>query len=201
MNKFVTIVAVTVGLSCCAAVCAQTQRPAAKKTYQQTQAEQDLNRGTTSSKLLIDHGGPVLPSSTSYAIYWGTTTDFPADLQSGMESLLSGFNGSNYLGIAQQYMRGASVATLYGGALVDTSAPPAKPATTANIAAEVCKLFPSPDPSAVYFVFTSNAPKVKLLRLACFCHLQRDYLPDRLRTQPGAAALGLFAIPRSEPGL
>jgi hypothetical protein len=160
MNKFVTIVAVTVGLSCCAAACAQTQRPAAKKTYQQTQAEQDLNRGTTSSKLLIDHGGPVLPSSTSYAIYWGTTTDFPADLQSGMESLLSGFNGSNYLGIAQQYMRGASVATLYGGALVDTSAPPAKPPTTANIAAEVCKLFPSPDPSAVYFVFTSNAPKV-----------------------------------------
>ena len=163
MNRIVgsAIVAVVIGLSCCTEASAQTQKLAAKKTYQQTEAEKQANNGAIQSFPLIDHGGVILPSSTTHAIYWGTQAEFPSDLQSGMESLLTGFNGSSYLGIADQYMRGAGVATtLYGGALMDPSTPPAKAPTTAEIGAEVCKLFPSPDPNAVYFVFTSNAPKI-----------------------------------------
>jgi hypothetical protein len=162
MNRIVgsAIVAAVIGLSCCTEASAQTQKLAAKKTYQQTEAEKHANTGAIQSNPLIDHGGPVLPSSTTYAIYWGNTAGFPGDLQSGMESLLTGFNGSSYLGIAEQYMRTPEVATVYGGAFVDPSAPPAKAPTTAQIGAEVCKLFRSPDPGAVYFVFTSNAPKI-----------------------------------------
>ena len=109
---------------------------------------------------LIDHGGVVLGSSKTYAIYWGTQSDFPSDLEAGMEELLSGFSGSSYLGIAMQYMRGAAVSTAYAGASIDVSAPPRRAPRVSDIANEVCKLFPSPDPDTLYIVFTSNAPHV-----------------------------------------
>ncbi len=109
---------------------------------------------------LVDHGGTVLPASTTYAIYWGTPSDFPSDLESGMAALLSGFAGSSYLGIAGQYMRGAAISTAYAGSFHDTSAPPKSAPNTAALAAEVCNLFPSPDPDALYIVFTSNAPNI-----------------------------------------
>src|SRR5262249_15549340 len=109
---------------------------------------------------LIDHGGAVLASSTTYAIYWGTPSNFPADLEDGMAALLSGLDGSSYLHIPSQYMRGAAVSTTYAGSIADTSTPPRKPPTTSAIAAEVCKLFPTPDPEGLYIVFTSNAPNV-----------------------------------------
>lgn len=109
---------------------------------------------------LIDHGGLVLASSTTYAIYWGPPSGFPADLESGMAALLSGLDGSSYLGIAAQYMRGATISTTYGGSASDPSAPPRKAPRVADIAAEVCKLVPSPNPAGLYVVFTSNAPNV-----------------------------------------
>ena len=39
---------------------------------------------------LIDHGGLVLGSSATHAIYWGKPADFPSDLQSGMAAFLGG---------------------------------------------------------------------------------------------------------------
>jgi hypothetical protein len=110
---------------------------------------------------LIDHGGAVLPASSVYAIYWGTASDFPSDLKQGMDSLLGGFAGSSYLGIAQQYMRGAAVSNVYQGSIDDPSAPPKNAPTTAALGLEVCKLFPNPDPNTLYVVFTSNAPKIR----------------------------------------
>jgi hypothetical protein len=109
---------------------------------------------------VIDHNGAVLATSTTYAIYWGPAADFPADLESGMATLLGGFAGSSYIGIAQQYMRGTPIATSYAGSVADPSAPPRIAPNTATIAAEACALFPNPDPNALYIVFTSNAPKV-----------------------------------------
>jgi hypothetical protein len=73
---------------------------------------------------LVDHGGTVLTASTTVALYWGPQADFPSDLQAGMTSLLQGFNGSAYLGIARQYMRGSGISSSYGGPLFDSSAPP-----------------------------------------------------------------------------
>jgi hypothetical protein len=119
-----------------------------------------LARTKGQSPNLVDHGGTILPVSSSVAIYWGTPGDFPSDLQAGMASLLGGLNGSSYLGIMNQYMRGATATTSYAGAVSDTSAPPKSAPSTSALAAEVCKLFPNPDPDALYIVFTSNAPKV-----------------------------------------
>src|SRR5947208_10875242 len=94
-------------LSCYAVAAAQNRDAPVKKNYGQNVADERARPKGTKVNPLIDHGGTVLPASRTYAIYWGTTGDFPVDLQSGMASLLSGFNGSSYLGIAQQYMRGA----------------------------------------------------------------------------------------------
>jgi hypothetical protein len=145
------------GLAAALSCFAQDRDKPIKKTYEQTVVE---GWATRNGGPLVDHGGLVLPASKTYAIYWGPASGFASDLQSGMVSLLSGFNGSSYLGIAQQYMRGAAVSTAYMGSSADTSAPPSKAPSTATIAAEVCKLYPTPDPSALYIVFTSNTPKV-----------------------------------------
>ena len=56
---------------------------------------------------LIDSGGPVLPNTTTYAIFWGNESDFPSDLLTGIDALYSGLEGSRFLGIANQYLRGA----------------------------------------------------------------------------------------------
>jgi hypothetical protein len=114
---------------------------------------------------LIDHGGAVLASSRTVAIYWGDQSAFPSDLESGMTSLLSGFSNSTYLGIAQQYMRfppnsNLTIATTYAGALIDTSAPPSHAPRAADLGAEVCNLVGTPDASTLYLVFTSNAPHI-----------------------------------------
>jgi hypothetical protein len=121
---------------------------------------EELSQSKTGSSPLVDHGGPVLSSSVTHAIYWGPAAGFPSDLMSGMASLLGGFNGSSYLGIAEQYMRGASLTSSYAGSILDPSAPPTHGPSTSTIGAEVCKLVPAPDPDALYIVFTSNAPKV-----------------------------------------
>ena len=147
----------------CGGASAQSQKAPLKQDFPQTIANEEASRHSSGSTFspLIDHGGLVLPASKTWAIYWGPTNGFPADLQAGVSALLTGFNGSGYLGIALQYLRGAPISTTYMGSVPDPSAPPAKAPKTAEIAAEVCKLFPSPDPEAVYIVFTSNAPKVQ----------------------------------------
>jgi hypothetical protein len=113
--------------------------------------------------LLIDHHGPVLASSKTFAIYWGTQKDFPSDLKGAMATLLDGFDGSSYLGIAQQYMRGAQISSQYLGSLDDAdpaNPPPSHSPKTSTIGAEVCHLIGTPDANTIYVVFTSNAPHV-----------------------------------------
>ena len=169
----------------CGAASAQSDSVAARKDYDQTKADQHANKGQGSSNPVIDHGGPVLESSNTYAIYWGTNSDFPTDLQASMTDLLTGFSKSSYLGIAQQYMRtNSGIATTYSGTFTDTSAPPAKSPTTAQIGAEVCKLVAHPDPNGVYFVFTSNAPHINFCawHSAATCNgatFQVAYVPNQ----------------------
>jgi hypothetical protein len=77
-----------------------------------------------------------------------------------MDALLGGFAGSSYLGIAQQYMRGASISTGYGGRILDPSTPPASVLNATDVGREVCALVPVPDPHTVYILFTSNTPNI-----------------------------------------
>ncbi len=113
---------------------------------------------------LTDHGGPVLATSRTYALWWGPAAAWPAAVEPGIASLLSGLDSSTLLRVAAQYMRGATVHSAYGGAWRDPSAPPAK-VTPAVLGAEVARalgdgaLGGAVDPHAVYLVYTSAPPK------------------------------------------
>ena len=108
---------------------------------------------------LIDHGGKILTASKTYAIWWGNPTAFPSDAASGIATLLDGFGGSDYLAIANEYMRGATAASTYEGSLSDTTtAPPSHAPSVSTIVNEVARLITTPDPNAIYFVYTSNFP-------------------------------------------
>jgi hypothetical protein len=76
-----------------------------------------------------------------------------------METLFAGFNGSPYLDLAKQYMRGPSMSTSVGTSLIDASAPPSHAPTASALGAEVAHLT-TPTPNALYVVFTSNLPKI-----------------------------------------
>ena len=110
---------------------------------------------------LVDHGGKVLTASTLNAIWWGDATAFPTDAKAGLESLLAGFGKSTYLQIAAQYMRGSALTSTLDTSYVDPSAPPKHQPSVSTIVNEVAKeIGPgvTPDPQAIYFVFTSNDP-------------------------------------------
>lgn len=115
---------------------------------------------TTKVVPLIDHGGKIVPASTTYAIWWGPSTGFPGDARGAVESILQTLNGSSYLNIATQYLRGASATTSFEGSLYDASAPPNRSMSTTALTTEVASVLKdnglSSDPNAIYLVFTSN---------------------------------------------
>jgi hypothetical protein len=112
----------------------------------------------TTTKNLIDHGGPVLPTTTAYVIYWGNV---PTDVSDALATFLGGFGGSSYANILTQYMRGGSVPqTSYAPLAPDPSSPPRSPKVS-TIVNEVCHTLGNtlPDPNGIYFVVTGNFPK------------------------------------------
>jgi hypothetical protein len=119
--------------------------------------------GNTSGGNLIDHGGAVLPTDTTYAIWWGNSAAWPSDAQSGLDALLEGFEGTNFLSIANQYMRGGSTNSSFAGNLYDAaSSPPSRSPKTSAIVGEACKVLSAnglkPSATALYVVYTSNFP-------------------------------------------
>ena len=116
------------------------------------------SNGASSTSNLVDNGGRITPASNTYAIFWGPQSAWPADVFGGISTLLGDLNGSNYLGIAQQYMRNTPISSAFKGEKLDSSAPPRK-VSPSTLGAEVAKFYGSSlDPSGIYFVYTSNFP-------------------------------------------
>src|SRR5919108_2339145 len=132
-----------------------------------------------------DGGGPVMPSSRTYAIFWGDPAAFPSDLQSTMEDLLGGLDGSGYLAIADQYMRGSRTTTRFAGSLHDSSTP----GSSYAVDAEICRILDAngvePRADAIYFLFTST-PRIGGNNFCAWhsnstCHgvpIQMGYMPN-----------------------
>jgi hypothetical protein len=115
---------------------------------------------------LADHGGSVLPSSNIYTVYWGNSSRFPIDLQSGLEELFSNFSlggSNNYSGILTQYLRDGTLVptSSYSGSVSDSSTgPPRRGPSVNTIVDEACKAYGTHiDPQGIYIVITSNFPK------------------------------------------
>ena len=108
---------------------------------------------------LVDLHGPVRSSVHPYAIWWGPQGGFPTDVVTAMTSFFGGLQGSDYLAVADQYLRGAHASLSPVVNLFDPS-PPSRSSSQASIAAEVAKMSRKrPDPAGIYFVFTSTASR------------------------------------------
>ena len=86
---------------------------------------------------LIDRGGPVVPETRTFALWWGDPSAWPSDARPTVEALLGGLDRSWYLAVADQYMRGARARTEFAGSLFDNSPAPASGDSKA-VAARAC---------------------------------------------------------------
>src|SRR5262245_26044388 len=106
---------------------------------------------------LEDLGGPVIPEATMIAIWWGQPGRFPADAMSGMDTFLTGLNGSRYLAVVDQYVRQPAKTTFLGH-IQETSPSPTHSPATEEIVAKVCQVLQEarqvPNPTTLYLVFT-----------------------------------------------
>jgi hypothetical protein len=179
--RFIVMAIATVAVTTVAGLSAASASPVANPHPKGTKGG-----GHSVPAPLVYHGGKLLTSSTTYAIWWGPPSGFPSDASTGIETLLGGFNSSDYLAIANQYLSQAATSR-FGGSLFDSSAPPTHSPTTTTIVSEVASVLAdnglSPDPNAIYLVYTSNFPHLNF----CAWHaagsirgttVQVGYLPN-----------------------
>jgi hypothetical protein len=106
------------------------------------------------SALMTNHGGSVLASNKTQAIFWGDWTN-PGDKITGLDSFFQGWGGSGIAGDSSEY--GASATSTYLGHVMDGTAAPSRALSTSAAVAEACKITNNaPDANAVYFIYTST---------------------------------------------
>jgi len=109
-----------------------------------------------SSPNMTYHGGVIMNSTVSEAIFWGTSwAGYSGDKVTGLDSWYSGFSNSNYAKTSDEYTGSNGTvgpAVTHQGHLVDTSAA-ANGSSTSAIVAEVCKEISSPVSNGYYPVY------------------------------------------------
>ena len=116
--------------------------------------------GGGGSALMTLHGGNVLTSNKTMAIFWGAWGN-PGDVITGVDSFFGGWGGSGMAGDSTEYNGttngNVTTASSYLGHTLDTSSPPSKALSTSGAVTEACKITGNnPDPNAVYFIYTST---------------------------------------------
>jgi len=122
-------------------------------------AERSLAKATSSVDMTL-HGGNVLTSNKTMAIFWGAWGS-PGDIISGIDSFFGGWGGSGMAKDSTEYhgtTNGNVTATsTYLGHTIDSSTPPKRALSTSGAVSEACKIAGNnPDPNAVYFIYTST---------------------------------------------
>ena len=118
--------------------------------------------GKTSSPNMLNHGGKIMPTAITQAIFWGTTwPSYSGDKITGIDSWYQGHNNSNYAKTVDEYSGTngqVGAATTHLGHLIDGTAA-ANGSSTAAILAEVCKEV-SPDRSGNgYYAVYTDVPR------------------------------------------
>jgi hypothetical protein len=109
------------------------------------------------------HGGKIMPTANTTAIFWGTSwPSYSGDEITGIDSFYAGFSGSNYAKTSDEYTgsNGTVGATTSDATHIIDSSAAANGSNTSAILAEVCKLFPNPDPSGNgYYPVYTDVPR------------------------------------------
>ncbi len=128
------------------------------RDFQATRDFQALRAARASANMTY-HGGKIMTTAVTEAIFWGTTwATYSGDKISGIDTWYLGFGNSNYAKTSDEYTGTngqVGAATSHLGHIIDTSKASGG-ATTSPILAEVCKVIPNPDPSGngYYAVYT-----------------------------------------------
>jgi hypothetical protein len=110
------------------------------------------------SPLMTYHGGKIMPTAVTKAIFWGTSWTESDQKVAGLDLWYTGFNGSNYAKTSDEYTGSngqVGAATTHLGHVIDpTQATGGN--NTSPILAAVCRNITSPDPSGngYYPVYT-----------------------------------------------
>jgi len=96
--------------------------------------------------LLTNHGGPILTTVQTKAIFWGSSwaTD-TSDKITGIDSFFNGVSGTSYIGTNSEYGGAATGSIQHSGHVIDSTAAPGGSPSTGVILGEVCKMVPNPD--------------------------------------------------------
>lgn len=139
-----------------------------------TQAAAHANRHSGGSgPNLVYHGGPVLHTNRTVAVYWGPSGGFASGYQSTINQYFndvaaaSGHTDNVYAVETQYYDGGGSIqySSTWGGAIQDTNPYPSNGCfdvytstclSDGQIRAELQRVVTSPDPNTTYFVFTAK---------------------------------------------
>ena len=103
-----------------------------------------INSARSRSPLMTYHGGKIMPTANSHAIFWGPSWNnatFAGDKVSGMDNWYIGFSSSNYAKTSDEYTGSngqVGPVTSYSGHTIDTSTATGGNNTNA-ILSEVCK--------------------------------------------------------------
>ena len=102
---------------------------------------------TVTSPDVIWHNGPILPTSTTTAIFWGkkwAKKSFVSDKITGLDSWYKGFAGSTYAATSDEYTGAGTqqveAQSTYQGHIIDTAAAPKSAPLASAIQTEVCKV-------------------------------------------------------------
>jgi hypothetical protein len=120
-------------------------------------------RAARRSPNMTYHGGKIMPTATTKAIFWGTSWATGAgDKITGIDSWYTGFGGSNYAATSDEYTGTNGVVTpvtSYQGHVIDSTASKGGGSTSA-ILSEVCKVISSPDTRGNgYYAVYSDTPR------------------------------------------
>ena len=108
------------------------------------------------------HGGVIMPSAITKAIFWGTSwASYSGDKITGIDSWYTGFSNSNYAKTSDEYTGSngqVGPIVTHQGHVIDTTAS-ATGSNTTTILNEVCKVITNPDPSGngYYAVYTDRS--------------------------------------------
>jgi hypothetical protein len=128
---------------------------------------------------LVDSGGQVLPNTRIHAVYWGDHTVLPPDGIQAVEAFFNGLNGSAYLGIVNQYLRGTPASVEFVQTILDdANPPPVLNPSGIQVQDEVCRIIERDGLNLtegdIVFVFRSAPAVAEANQGACGWHLMLE---------------------------